>query len=70
MELKTLRKQKLLTQSELAEKLNVRQSTVSYWELKKSVPPQKTLKLLAQALDVDVSTIIGCFYEEPKEIEI
>ena len=70
MNLKTLRKLKLLTQIELANKLGIRQSTLSYWELGKTIPTRNKLEELAKALDVDVATIIACFYGEPKEIEL
>lgn len=70
MDLKTLRKQRLFTQSELAEMLKVRQSTVSNWEQGITVPQKIQFEKLASILKVDVAVILACFYGEPKEIEI
>lgn len=53
--LKELRKEKGLSQGELAEKLNVVRQTVSKWEKGFSVPDTQTLLNIAQVLEVPVN---------------
>ena len=57
--LKTLRKEKGYTQEELAIKLNVVRQTVSKWEKGLSVPDADILYVLADELDVNVSSLLG-----------
>ena len=57
--LKTMRKAKGYTQEELAIKLNVVRQTVSKWEKGLSVPDADVLCKIADALDTDVSTLLG-----------
>lgn len=57
--LKTIRKEKGLSQQELAVKLNVVRQTVSKWEQGLSVPDSDLLILLSEALDTPVSTLLG-----------
>lgn len=62
--LKTLRKQKKLTQSELADKLSIGEfefspSTISMWENGKRTPPLKTLDLIADFFNVDMDYLRG-----------
>ena len=57
--LKTLRKEKGYTQEELAIKLNVVRQTVSKWEKGLSVPDVDILSVLADELDVNVSSLLG-----------
>ena len=57
--IKAYRKAKGLSQQELALKLNVVRQTVSKWEKGLSVPDSEMLLLLADALDVSVSTLLG-----------
>ena len=57
--IKTIRKNKGLTQEELASKLNVVRQTVSKWEKGLSVPDAELLKKLAEVLETDVSTLLG-----------
>lgn len=59
--LKELRLKNDLTQTELAEKLNVKQSTVSMWESGKARPPLKKINALAIALNVTTAEVIKCF---------
>lgn len=70
MTLKDYRKTKLLTQQDLAKALQVRQSTISYWERGVFIPNQPTMQKLAEVLNVDLVTILACFYGKPKEVEI
>lgn len=57
--LKTLRKSKGLTQSELAARVNVVRQTVSKWEKGLSVPDAMTLQKIAEVLETDVSRLLG-----------
>ena len=56
--IKNLRKEKNLTQDELAEKLNVTRQAVSSWENGKTQPDIETLTQLAEVFDVSVERII------------
>ena len=56
--LKQLRKEKGLTQEELAEKFYTSSRTVSRWETGKILPDLNTLIELAEFYDVDISEII------------
>mgnify|MGYP003418694506 FL=1 len=52
--LRILRKQKNLTQFELAEKADLSESAIKSLELAHSYPEEKTLSQITEALDVDV----------------
>lgn len=52
------RKQKGLTQSELAEKMNVTDKAVSKWERNLSCPDINTISKLADILDVSVEELL------------
>ena len=56
--IKKLRKEKGMTQDELAEKLNVTRQAVSNWEMGKTQPGVDTLTRLAEIFDVSVERII------------
>ena len=64
--LKRLRQKKGLTSKELAEKLNVSQSTVSAWETGTKKPRVKTVNNLANFFNVSVEY----FYDDYKENKI
>lgn len=68
--IKTLRKQKGLSQEGLAIKLNVVRQTVSKWESGLSVPDSELLVLLANELDVSVSTLLGENIEEKERNDL
>ena len=55
--LKTLRKEKDLTQEELADKMNVSRRTVSRWETGSNLPDLSILVELADLYDVDLREI-------------
>jgi len=57
--IKTLRKQKGLTQEELVIRLNVVRQTVSKWEKGLSVPDAIMLQELAEILETDVASLLG-----------
>jgi len=56
--IKKLRKEKGMTQDELAEKLCVTRQAVSSWEMGKTQPDVDTLTRLAEIFDVSVERII------------
>lgn len=57
--IKMIRKQKGLSQEELAIKLNVVRQTISKWEQGLSVPDSELLVSLSDALDTPVSVLLG-----------
>ena len=62
--IKNLRKEKGLSQEELAIKLNVVRQTVSKWERGLSVPDSSMLISLAEELDTSVNILLGESIEE------
>ena len=54
----TLRKEKGMTQNELAEKMNVTDKAVSKWERDLSCPDINTISKLANILDVSVEELL------------
>lgn len=59
MHLAALRTQKGLTQAALAQKLGVTQATVANYESGRREPSIAMLRKIAQALGVDIATLIG-----------
>ena len=57
--IKSLRKQKGLSQEELSIKLNVVRQTISKWEQGLSVPDAEMLISLSDVLETPVSTLLG-----------
>ena len=57
--IRTLRKQKGLSQEELSIKLNVVRQTISKWEQGLSVPDSEMLISISKELDTSVSTLLG-----------
>lgn len=57
--LKELRKEKKLTQTELASKLNISQKLYSNWESGKAEPTLDNIIKLANILDVTVDYLLG-----------
>ena len=57
--IRELRKQKGMSQSELAKRCNVHQTAVSQWENGRTSPDNESLKILAGILGVSVGTLIG-----------
>ena len=64
--IKTLRKNKGLTQEELAIRLKVVRQTVSKWEKGYSVPDAETLQKIADILEVDIKQLLGADIEIEK----
>lgn len=55
-----LRKEKSMTQSQLAEKIHVTDKAISKWERGIGIPDISNIEALAEALDVTVAEIIQC----------
>ena len=64
--IKTLRKNKGLTQEELAIRLKVVRQTVSKWEKGYSVPDAETFQKIADILEVDIKHLLGADIETEK----
>ena len=56
-----LRKERGYTQQYLAERLNIKQSTVAMWETGKSVPTMKNMIALSEILNTDVEILVKSF---------
>ena len=57
--IKDLRKEKKLTQTQLAELLFVSQDTISLWELDKSLPDVVNVVKIAKIFNVSTDYILG-----------
>lgn len=57
--LKTLRKEKKLTQKELAEQIGISQKSYSHWESGKNEPSLENLIKLADLLEVSLDWLFG-----------
>lgn len=63
MRIKEIRKTRGITQEELAERLGVKRTTVSMWELDESAPAARMLPALAAALGCSIDAL----FAEPTE---
>ena len=59
------RREKNLTQEQLAEKIGVSNKTVSKWETGKTMPDYSVVELLCQVLNISVSELIAGKEKEP-----
>lgn len=57
--LRSLRKERGLSQEELAEKIFVTRQAVSRWETGETLPTPETLQLLSALYDVSINTLLG-----------
>ena len=62
-----LRRERGLTQAELAERINYSDKAVSKWERAESLPDVLTLLSLAEQLDTDLNTLVGMSAEAKTE---
>ena len=67
MKFRDIRKTEGITQTALAERLGVRQSTVAMWETGRSTPKTADLPKSAKALNVSVEQVIACFTADAEE---
>lgn len=65
----TLRKEKGLTQMELAECLNVSRQAVSRWEVGAAVPSTENLRILSELYDIPVDYLLDDSAESYREIK-
>ena len=56
---KRIRKERKLTQQELAKRAGISQQTISFLESERNTPTQSTLRLLASALGCTVAELMG-----------
>lgn len=63
---KQLRKERGLTQRELAKALNVEQTTVSKWENEITIPDVTTLGIISKFFNVSIDYLLGNENEKPK----
>ena len=68
--LKTLRKNKGLSQEELSVKLNVVRQTISKWEQGLSVPDAEMLISISEVFETPVSTILGENIDEQEKNDL
>lgn len=61
----TLRKQKGMTQMDLAEKLNVSRQAISRWEVGAAVPGTDNLKVLSNIYGVSINYLLDDVINEP-----
>ena len=57
--IRELRKLNNLTQTQLAEKLQTTQDTISLWELGKSYPDVESIILICQLFDISADYLLG-----------
>lgn len=67
--IKNFRKNKGLTQEEMAIRLNVVRQTVSKWEKGYSVPDAEMLQKIAELFDTDVSRLLGSPVAENTDVD-
>lgn len=65
--IKELRKQKHLTQKDLAKLMHVSQQTIGAWETERAIPGSDTLALLANLFNVSTDYLLG---RNPKENDL
>lgn len=65
--LEELRRKARLTQTELAQKLKVKQNTISNWENGKAKPDIPTVAKLAEIFETSVDEVIACFTKMKEE---
>lgn len=56
-----------LSQLDIATKINCSKQAISQYETGRRIPSLETMQKLADALDVDLATIVNCFVEDKKE---
>lgn len=57
--IKEMREEKGLAQEQLAQLLNVKQGTISGWEINRRQPSLEMLKKLSEVLECDVRYLLG-----------
>lgn len=67
--LKTLRKQRCMSQETLAQQLNVVRQTISKWEKGLSVPDADMLTRIAELFEVSVSELLGAKINQETNVD-
>ena len=67
MTLNKLLNQLNITQTNLAKRMHLSQSTISLWILGKCYPRFDTMQKLAKTLNVDLQTIVNCFNDKKEK---
>ncbi len=67
--LKTLRKEVKLTQTQIAEKLNISQQAYASWKRGVKKPTQENLVKIAQVLNVSVNYLVGNLEINSEELD-
>lgn len=67
--IRKIRKQKHLTQKELADKCNIIYQTIGKYERNLLNPKFETLEKIAKALGVDCSVLIGNYYDSTLDVD-
>lgn len=62
--LRELRIEQGFTQSDIATKIKCSKQAISQYEVGNRVPSLETMQKLANALNVDLQTIVNCFIKE------
>lgn len=65
--IKIARKQKNLTQRQLANMIGVKHNSISDWENNKNKPDTDTIELLLGALDIDANTLLR--WDMPEQLK-
>lgn len=68
-ELTAVRKERHITQEQLANEMNVSRSAISHWENGRFMPDLDTIKHLSQVLDYNFLTVEGMSNEEQSASE-
>lgn len=64
MTLEAFRKERGMTQRELADRLEVDQAAISHWENKKYTPQRKYRKKIAKLMGVSLEAVDAMFHKE------
>lgn len=62
-----IRKEKMITQQDLAAKIGVKQSTIAMWETGKSVPCMKNILRISQVLGTSIDEICKSLKKNAKK---
>lgn len=68
--IKELRKQKRLTQKDLAKLMHVSQQTIGAWETERAIPGSDTLALLANLFNVSTDYLLGRKTPDNNDIDL
>lgn len=68
--IKELRKQKHLTQKDLAKLMHVSQQTIGAWETERAIPGSDTLALLANLFNVSTDYLLGRKTPDNNDIDL